>query len=243
MSPASVLLENRMDGLTISLVRYAPHQRIPPHAHDQDGISVVLQGCAVEEAELRSTVAQAGWSAARPYGLRHSNRFGPEGAVVLAVVPDAKAFEGLPRRWRWCDSPVAYRAAMRLLRNDEDALTELMAELVEERSCRREAYLAERARRLLEDCPARPSVLALARHFAVHPVYLARKFRQSFGVSIREYWTVRMVQRACEAVVSTTQPLSRIAHECGFADHSHMCRAFRVVTGANPARMRKAASP
>jgi AraC family transcriptional regulator len=39
-------------------------------------------------------------------------------------------------------------------------------------------------------------------------------------------------------VLGTKAPLSQIAHECGFADHSHMCRAFRRVAGWRPSRLR-----
>jgi AraC-like DNA-binding protein len=56
---------------------------------------------------------------------------------------------------------------------------------------------------MLEDPDTRPSVTMLARELDLHPVYLARRFRQAFGVSIREYWTIRMVRRASELVVST----------------------------------------
>jgi AraC family transcriptional regulator len=72
----------------------------------------------------------------------------------------------------------------------------------------------------------------------VHPVHLTRQFRQTYGMSPREYRTVQLVKRAATLVVGTDAPLSRIAHECGFADHSHMCRAFRHVAGWNPSRLR-----
>jgi AraC family transcriptional regulator len=93
-------------------------------------------------------------------------------------------------------------------------------------------------RRLLDDHERRPSVSALADTMDVHPVHLARQFRQAYGVSLREYQTMQLVKRATAAIVSTKAPLSRVAHDCGFADHSHMCRAFRQVTGWSPSQLR-----
>jgi AraC-like DNA-binding protein len=69
-------------------------------------------------------------------------------------------------------------------------------------------------------------------------VYLARRFRDAFGVSLREYRQMVQVLRATEMVLRTRKPLSEIAHDCGFADHSHMCRSFRVVAGISPATLR-----
>lgn len=240
MSPSAVLLERRVGDYTLSIVRYTPWQELSTHAHDQDGISVILQGQAVEEAEHRCTVAQAGWTAARPYGVRHSNRFGPRGAVVLAIVPDRQTFGGLLRRWRWSDSPIAYRAGLRLFAHGGEALTELLAELTPDEGRRGDVQLAMRARRILDDPAGTISVAQLARDLDLHPVSLTRRFRQAFGVSIREYRAIQMVRRANEAVLSTQHSLSRVAHECGFADHSHMCRAFRSVAGWKPSRMRVA---
>jgi AraC family transcriptional regulator len=91
---------------------------------------------------------------------------------------------------------------------------------------------------MLEDPERRPSVSAVARELDVHPVHLARQFRQAYGVSLREYRTIRLVKRAATAILGTKTPLSRIAHDCGFADHSHMCRAFRHVAGWSPSRLR-----
>lgn len=239
MSPASVMFADRVGDNSVFVVRYAPHQRLETHAHDQDGLTVVLHGDAVEEVKHRTTVAHAGWAGARPFGVRHENRFGPRGAIILAIIPDRPTFHGLTRQWTWADSPVAYRAGLRLLRHSEDALVELVAALDPDPTSPRDTRAITRVCKMLEDPTTRPSVSALARELDLHPVYLARRFRQAFGVSIREYWTIRMVRRASELVVSTSQPLSRIAHECGFADHSHMCRAFQTVAGWHPSSIRR----
>ena len=236
MSPSEVLLETRVADSTVTIVRYAPFQEIRPHAHGEEGLTIVLHGTFLEEAQHRTMLAGAGSVATRPYGLRHTNRFGPNGAVILAVIPDRDRFDEPIREWSWAEIPVAFRAGLRLIARDEDALPELLATLGPPE--RPNGVLMARARRLLDDTEARPSVSALAQTMDVHPVHLARQFRQAYGLSPRDYRTLQMVKRATTAILATSTPLSRVAYDCGFADHSHMCRAFRRMAGWNPSRLR-----
>lgn len=236
MSPSEVLLATRIAGHTVTVVRYAPFQELKTHAHGEEGLTIVLQGTFLEETHRGTMLAHAGALAARPYGLRHTNRFGAEGAVIIGLIPDHDRFAEPVKDWSWAEIPAAFRAGLRLVGQDAEALPELLSVIGP--PGRPDRALVVRARRALEDSEQQPSVSDLARTMGVHPVHLARQFRQAYGVSIREYRTIRLVRRAASAIVSTTAPLSRIAHECGFADHSHMCRAFRYVAGWSPSRLR-----
>ena len=236
MSPSEVLVETRVAGNTVTLVRYAPFQELKTHAHGEEGLTVVLQGTFLEESLRGSLIARAGSIATRPYGMVHTNRFGAEGAVILALIPDRDRFAEPMREWARTDIPAAFRAGLRLVDQDEDALPELFAAL--RPGAHTDRMAAVRARRFLDDPGQCPSVSALAQSMNVHPIHLARQFRQTYGVSVREYRTIQLVKRAATLVLGTKTPLSRIAHECGFADHSHMCRAFRRVAGWSPSRLR-----
>lgn len=236
MSPSDVLVETRVDGNTITVVRYAPFQELKSHAHGEEGLTVVLQGTFLEESLRGTLVAQAGTVATRPHGMPHTNRFGSDGAVILAVIPDGDGFVEPITQWHRSDIPAAFRAGLRLVAGDADALPELLAAISP--GTHSDRLLAVRTRRLLDDPEQRLSISALAHAMNVHPVHLARQFRQTYGMSPREYRTIQLVRRAASLVLGTKTSLSQIAHECGFADHSHMCRAFRRVAGWNPARLR-----
>lgn len=231
-----MLVETRVAGTTVTVVRYAPFQELKTHAHGEEGLTIVLQGTFLEESLRGTLVAPAGSIATRPYGMLHTNRFGSEGAVILAVIPDRDHFGEPIREWTQSDTPAAFRAGLRLVARDENALPELLATISPR--VRRDRMAAVRAHRLLDDPEQRLSVSALAQSMNVHPIHLARQFRQTYGVSLREYRTIQLVKRAAALVLGTKSPLSRIAHECGFADHSHMCRAFRRVAGWSPSRLR-----
>jgi AraC family transcriptional regulator len=86
------------------------------------------------------------------------------------------------------------------------------------------------------------SVRDLAAAAGVHPVYLARQFRRHFGCSVTEYVQRRRLQRAARRLAETSAPLSHVAHAVGYADHAHMCRAFRDAAGATPSEYRTLAA-
>ena len=241
MSPSSVLLERRTSDYTVSIVRYAPHCALPPHAHEADGISVILDGEVVEECRHRSAIAQAGWTAVRPAGVRHTNRFGPAGATVLAIV--VTAADHRVRLWNWTDLPVAFRTGLRLLGSQTGTLSEVetwMNPLGGRREVPHSHWL-ESISRMLRDLQA-PPVRLLGAKLGLHPVYLTRRYRAAYGVSIREHRRIVQVQQAIRLLLGTDRPISEIAYRCGFADHSHMCRAFRSVAGWQPSALRKVAS-
>jgi AraC family transcriptional regulator len=84
-----------------------------------------------------------------------------------------------------------------------------------------------------------PSIKELATLAGVHPVYLVQRFRQRYGSTIGDYVRRRKVEHAAR-LLSGELPIGRIALECGFADHSHMTRVFRRVTGVTPTAYRHA---
>jgi AraC family transcriptional regulator len=90
-----------------------------------------------------------------------------------------------------------------------------------------------RVKERLDHEPRPARMYELAREAGMHPVYLARLFRRSFGTSMGQYLRRRRI-RAVIGRLGGGGSLSTVAHETGFADHPHMCRAFRAETGMTP---------
>ena len=102
----------------------------------------------------------------------------------------------------------------------------------------------ERARELLRDTAfvAGPRTVGeIAEVLGVHPVYLARRFRQAFGLSPGEYLRRCRLERARRMMQRSSAPLSEIAAAAGFADQSHFTNAFRRNFGRSPRSFRLAA--
>jgi AraC family transcriptional regulator len=243
---STVLFERNADAFVLRLVRYAPGRQMPLHAHDEHGISIVLDGALVEEAEHRSVTATAGWTVVKPAGTYHANRFGPAPTTLLGLVFREPHDDREQRAWRWLDRATTYRAGLRLLRavmrgataDRSEAAADLMASLGAATVSRREIPWLLDVKSALDEPFAAESVDDLAARAGVHPIYLARRFRGAFGMSMREYRQIAQVRRATQLIVGTRRPLSEIAHSCGYADHSHMCRSFRRVARMNPAALR-----
>jgi AraC family transcriptional regulator len=83
----------------------------------------------------------------------------------------------------------------------------------------------------------------LANEAGIHPVHLARVFRQIERCTPGEYQQKLQVRAACDLLHDPEWPLAAIAAECGFADQSHFTRVFRRLTGTTPACFRRAIAP
>lgn len=58
------------------------------------------------------------------------------------------------------------------------------------------------------------------------------------GVSVHRYYRRRQIDRAWVLLAGTARSLGAIADAVGFADQSHMTRAFAREVGMSPARVR-----
>jgi AraC family transcriptional regulator len=84
----------------------------------------------------------------------------------------------------------------------------------------------------------RPLSLAdLAATAGVHPVHLARAFREHQGITVAAYTRRLRFERSLRelAELGTSQrSLAEIAQAAGFADQSHFSRTFKKLTGLTP---------
>lgn len=76
----------------------------------------------------------------------------------------------------------------------------------------------------------------------VHPVYLARVFRQRHQCTVGEYIRRLRIEYACQQLAASDTPLTDIALAAGFADPSHFSKVFRRFVGLSPAAFRSRCS-
>jgi AraC family transcriptional regulator len=88
------------------------------------------------------------------------------------------------------------------------------------------------------DSPIRSEELAAIARLT--PCHFIRAFRTSFGDSPIGYIIRRRVEKAQGLMLSTDEPLSQIAIDCGFADQAYLCRLFRRIVGESPGAWRRA---
>ncbi len=235
---------------------------LPMHIHDRATIAVMLEGSFDCTFSGRSLPCNTGALHCEPAEERHGNRIGAGGAHVVVVQPDQRAVQvlgahaGLLERVNYVRQSSAAALAWRLARevhlNDsaaplaiEGLVLEILAEAVrsgalEGRKAPIPGWLS-RAQEYVHGNFRRSFRIAdVAREVGVNPVRLARGFRRQFGTSLGDYCRALKLEWVGIQLASSSDPLSLIAASAGFADQSHLTRAFRAHTGLTPQRFRAA---
>jgi AraC-like DNA-binding protein len=75
-----------------------------------------------------------------------------------------------------------------------------------------------------------------ARSIGLSATRLTHQFRQQTGSSFKHYGAWIRLQRAIERM-TLDLPLTRVAHEAGFADAAHFTRTFRAMLGITPSHL------
>jgi len=78
------------------------------------------------------------------------------------------------------------------------------------------------------------SLEALARQIGFSPYHFARLFRQTTGESPHQFVLRQRIARAQRLLTEGGMPLAHVAVESGFADQSHLTRAFKRQLGLTP---------
>ena len=86
-----------------------------------------------------------------------------------------------------------------------------------------------------EPCP----IAELARQAGWSAPHFHEAFRQHLGTTPHKVLARHRLRAARERLVSTSQPVKRIATECGFADASALIHAFKAEVGLTPSAYRK----
>ena len=242
-------------GFVLTYYEYEADVALPRHEHQQAYISFPLRGSYEEHYGRRERQCGAGRMLFHPCGEAHADCFGSAGATIFSV----ELSDAWLARLRECSVKTnesfevsdlrAHRAATRLMRlitsNDPLAPLRLQAGALDLLS-----HLAVVPRQLgtprwikdvidaLDASLERPSLAELATVAGVHPVYLARAFRQHHGQTIGEYVRSRRVDRAARMLREGNKSLAEIAAAVGCADQSHLTREFRRFYGVTPAQYR-----
>ena len=87
-------------------------------------------------------------------------------------------------------------------------------------------------------CDAAP-LRDAAKMAGIHPVQFSRAFHKHVGMTPNDYRCESRMKRASDLLLVSTASLVRIAHDCGFADQSHLTRTFSEALGVSPAHYRR----
>jgi len=135
------------------------------------------------------------------------------------------------------EHPAARAAASAAVQELMMALTMVNREAAVTRD-RRESAADEAAEFLERRLDQTVSVPELANVVGLSQNYLARSFRNRFGMTIPHYLLTRRIELAGELLLSTELPVKQIADRVGLSDPHHFNKQFRRMTGMSPTRYR-----
>lgn len=244
---------------------YTKGLSLPSHTHPRPALSYVARGGFRETNRLGAAVCRSGMMHIRPSEEPHANEFDPNGSRILIVdLPLQPALEDRRIRRVLGRAAVIHDGVVRSLADEllwelhhrdqasdlaiEGLVLALLARLVRATSAARasigDAPTTTRlhvAREFIDAHFARALPLAeIAAVAGLHPSSLARAFKRRYEVTPWQYQRRRQIDWVKAELLRGDRPISAIAHEAGFSDHSHLTRAFRVAEGVAPSSLKRA---
>jgi AraC family transcriptional regulator len=231
------------------LAANAPEDEVEPHGHEEAHFVLVLAGAYLSSAEGAPIASATPLVIYNPPGVEHQDRFIGGRGRFLAISGGHGLGEGAARCLR---DPYAVRIARQAAADYDDAsaltldgcalqLTAIAApRLGSEPGLRHSPPWLARAVEMIftSDAPDL-KVANVAKEVGVHPVHLARVFAAHLGCAPGQYLRGRRLERAARLLGKGTASLAQIAAAEGFADQSHLTRAFRKGLGVTPALWRR----
>jgi AraC family transcriptional regulator len=235
----------------LSETTYGRRHRAAPHAHLDATLAFVVAGGFSERQGSRQIECGPASVLLRPPAVEHDDTFANDGAACFNIELGAELLAERPVARVDVRGGEPTWSATRLLVELRDssppdplALETRVAELLDALSPAPVAKMPTRIRRVMErledEFAARWSLGDLARAEDVHPVFLARSFRQACGESVGGYVRRLRLEHASRQLAGTSHPVADVARLAGFADQAHLTRVFRRSTGLTPARFRAA---
>ena len=245
-------------GVRLTETSHGPHTRIGKHRHAYPAVTLVLGGGFVEDFGAGDTHECAAMSVlVKPADAPHSNRYSSRGArsFIVECTAECAAFDVLergapqPGRARVVVPLLELYAAFRTAALERQVLAEEVAfEVARQQRPQprwttraRPAWLNRIAEAAAEGCTRPLGLTTLAADAGVHPVYLARVFRRHYAQSIGSFMLQSRLRMVMRRLAMSSEPIARIALECGFADQSHLTRLLHRETGSTPAGFRRVA--
>ena len=207
--------------LRIAEQGYAPESSKRPHAHELPSVSMVVAGALRERMGRAEETARPLSISVMPAGVAHADEFSPDGARLLSIHMDVTSAHELASEygtlgpWRWTHGGAGVRLFLRLL-----------------------AALRSHAPAPMADMIATDVVAATLTGVANAPDGTRAPRWLMHVCAVSDYVRHRNVQRAAQRMLRSPVSLWEIAHDAGFSDQPHLCRAFGTETGMTPSAFR-----
>jgi AraC family transcriptional regulator len=258
-----------ISGFQVTSVTFPPSLTLSSHYHERACFALVLEGAVEKLFARASHISTAGSVVTMPPEERHTDHFKAAGAHMMVIEPDMNGRGGADNNLEALLHPCLpvlgqinhYRESdivnlgWRVYRELQDpdpvsslAISGLVLEMLACAARNHSKPLVEsrppawldRAREYLHahfNCSFQ--IADVAEAVGVHPVHLARAFRQYYGASPSGYLRRLRLNWVAAQLARSDKPLSYLAEHAGFSDQSHLTRLFKRQTGVTPGQYRR----
>ena len=248
-----------MNGFILTETIYAPRLNQPRHIHSEPSFSFVLAGNYIEKYDRQTHSRRASTIVIHPPQEAHAVDF-QNGARILSVHFNQERFKYIRERSPILDASASSqtktiealgRKIYQEFRQMDEAsalaieglIFEILAEAVRGKGAtpeKKSPLWLEQVKECLHANFAESIALeTLAEIADVHPVHLARVFRQKYNCTIGEYVRRLRVEFARQRISNSNDSFAEIALTAGFTDHSHFARIFKNHLGVTPKEYRR----
>jgi len=242
-----------LDFCSISIVNYSKPVSEEWHSHEDIHLSLILQGGNLESRKKEDTQVSSGKIIAYNEGEIHRNRFTafPSKNLNLELKSDFFSENDLNFNDLNLSGTKNIEAYLELIKihnelhiNDHYTFDSIQLSLkslftTNNLSSNKPMWIKS-LKEIIEDrWNEFISLDELALILNVHPVTISKYFKKYYNGSLGDYMRKVKVQKALHYLFHTNMPITEIAFTCGFSDHSHMIRVFKMYVGYNPKSIRK----
>ncbi len=238
----------------MSITNYAAKANTDRHYHDNAYLSILLNGHYLEDNKTETQIIEPGQILFRPKDYVHQNTFENQGGTCFNIEFKSdwnKELEinlKLPKQYNHYHTG-AFRSLYKLLldfktnqhQSDlaKEYLYDWLFEINNKTIASTHLVWLDKIKAILEnETNSFHTLNALAEIAHVHPVYLARTFKQKMNTTIGEYQLQAKLAKALHALLNSNRSISDIAFTHGFHDDAHFIRAFKTKYGISPFQFR-----
>jgi len=234
------------NAFSCSITQYHPETCIGKHYHENDYVSLLVNGNYAEQNQSGRQILEPGQIIFRPALYDHSNDFMETGGACLNV--------GLKQDWQQKldlnaklpkdlniynagTFPSLYKLFYHLSANSHlvtEYIMDWISEYNRENIPQRLPWLSKAISILENETEMQHSIDSIADRVCVHPVYFSRAFKQRTGLTPGEYQLKIKIGKAIRLLFTTHYPIGEIAIGCGFYDTAHLIKSFRLVYATTP---------
>lgn len=233
-------------------------EEVATHRHDDAHFVLVLSGVYISSAQHAPPRAPAPTLVFNPAGTTHRDRFVDGKGSFMTVSLDPRHLTGADELYAAqeratllrdrASAVAAFRIAQALGLGGDPAVLEagaweMLASLHRAGAQARPALpnWAYQAYEAVMDMASGTQlrIADVAAVLGVHPVHLARVFRQAWGFSPGDLLRWRRIEQASGLLRRRELSMAEVALAVGFSDQSHMTRAFQFRYGMTPGNYRR----